>query len=73
MRKQELARRLARRSGVTPAEAADELDRVVHRIVSRLRRGERAELPGLGMFRPGRRWAFDAERGAAKGRTRGAD
>lgn len=61
MRKQDLARRLARRAGVTPAEAADQLDRVVHQIVSRLRRGERALLPGLGMFKPGRRWVFDAD------------
>lgn len=70
MRKQELAKRLARRSGVTPAEAADELDRMVHRIVAGLRRGERVALPGLGMFKPGRRWAFDFERGAGKGGPR---
>ena len=53
MRKAEIAKRLARQSGVTKAEAADELDRVVHQILSKLRRGEAAPLPGLGRFTPG--------------------
>ncbi|MCC6862318.1 MAG: HU family DNA-binding protein [Bryobacterales bacterium] len=64
MRKPELARRLAKTSRVSKAEAADQLDRVVHQIVSSLRRGRRARLPGLGEFKPGTRWEFrfDAER-----------
>ena len=59
MRKQDLAKRLAKRSGISPAEAADELDRVVHRIVSGLRKGEAVPLPGLGKFKPGRDWQFE--------------
>ena len=53
MRKPEIAKRLARQSGVTPAEAADQLDRVVHQILSKLRKGEEAPFPGLGRFTPG--------------------
>ncbi|HWQ56721.1 MAG TPA: HU family DNA-binding protein [Bryobacteraceae bacterium] len=61
MKKQDLAKRLARRSGVSPAEAADELDRMVHQIVAGLRKGEAVPLPGLGTFKPGPHWAFDFE------------
>lgn len=53
MKKAEIARRLARESGVTRAEAADRLDRVVHEILSSLRQGRKATLPGLGTFMPG--------------------
>ena len=53
MRKPEMARRLARRSGVTTAEAADRLDRAVYQILERLRKGQEAPLPGLGKFRIG--------------------
>jgi nucleoid DNA-binding protein len=72
MRKQELARRLARCSGVSPAEAADELDRVVHGILRGLRKGESVPLPGLGKFKPGRKWELEFEAEVKKGRaTRG--
>jgi nucleoid DNA-binding protein len=54
MRKPEIAKKLARRSGVTEAEAADRLDRIVYQILERLRRGHEAPLPGLGKFRVGR-------------------
>jgi len=53
MKKAEIARRLARKSGVTRAEAADRLDRVVYEILSSLRKGRKATLPGLGTFMPG--------------------
>ena len=43
----DLARRLAKRSGVSPAEAADQLDRVVNGILTHLRKGQKALLPGL--------------------------
>lgn len=61
MKKQGLAKRIAKQCGVSPAEAADQLDRVVHDIVSRLRKGEAAQLPGLGSFTPGRKWEFKFE------------
>lgn len=75
MKKQDLAARLARRSKLTKAAAADELDRVVHEILQRLRKGEPAVLPGLGTFLPGPKPSFrfesqPARRRAAKGEPR---
>jgi len=53
--KPDIAKRMARRAGVTQAEAADRLDRVVHQILLRLRRGQEANLPGLGRLKHGAR------------------
>ena len=53
MKKPGIAKRLARRSGVSEAEAADQLDRVVHQFLSKLRHGQEAPLPGLGKFTVG--------------------
>ena len=50
MKKPEIANQLARRSGVSQAEAADRVDLVVRRILARLREGKDASLPGLGRF-----------------------
>jgi len=46
----DIARNMARRAGVTPAEGADRLDRLVHQMLTNLRRGKSAPLPGLGRF-----------------------
>ncbi len=48
MRKEQIAARLARRTRLSRAEAADEVDRVVHAIIRRLRAGKPVALPGLG-------------------------
>jgi hypothetical protein len=48
MKKSEIAKKMARQSGVSHAEAADRLDRVVHQILSNLRKGKQTSLPGLG-------------------------
>ena len=61
MKKADLARRLAKRSGVSPAEAADQLDRVVNGILTHLRKGQNAMLPGLGTFTAGRSLRFKFE------------
>ena len=53
MKKHEIAKQLARQSGVTQGEAADRLDRVVIEILDRLREGKAAHFPGMGHFRPG--------------------
>jgi nucleoid DNA-binding protein len=53
MKKPDIAKRMARRTGVSEAEAADCLDRVVHQILSNLRQGRDARLSGLGIFRHG--------------------
>jgi hypothetical protein len=65
MKKPEIAKGLAEASGMTEAEAADRLDRVVNDIIARLRRGERAPLPGLGSFssKRGGKISFRRERG----------
>jgi nucleoid DNA-binding protein len=66
MRKPELAKRLARRSGLSEAEAADRLDRVVYQILGNLRRGQDAPLPGLGKFQIGRNGKIRFEQEAAR-------
>lgn len=52
MKKKQLARRLAERSHITAAAAADQLDRILNDILLRIRSGRSASLPGLGTFRP---------------------
>ncbi len=61
MKKSDLTRGIVRRTGVTHAQAADQLQRVVHEIVSSLRKGQEAPLPGLGRFTPGIKWEFEFE------------
>jgi nucleoid DNA-binding protein len=58
MKKLEIAKRLARQSGVSNAEAADQLDRVVHGILAKLRKGKTAQFPGLGLFSPGPKGSY---------------
>ena len=62
MKKTEIAKRMARRSGVSEAEAADQLDRVVYQILDKLRRGKEAPLPGLGRFHVGRNGKISFQR-----------
>ena len=64
MKKEQLARQLAKESGITPAAAADQVDRIVSEILMRVRRGESASVPGLGTFRPGRDETFLFRRGS---------
>lgn len=52
MNKKDLVEMLARQSAVTPAAAADELDRLVARILRDLRRRSPIALPGLGILTP---------------------
>ncbi|MGC8793075.1 MAG: HU family DNA-binding protein [Bryobacteraceae bacterium] len=61
MKKRDLAARLARQSGVSEADAADRLDRLVHDILRRLRQGKPVSLPGLGTLLPGARPTFRFE------------
>jgi hypothetical protein len=53
MKREDLARALAARSRstgkqLTEGQARDELDRVIHGIVTSLRQGHPAEMPGVG-------------------------
>jgi hypothetical protein len=50
MKKLEIARKMARQSGVSRAEAADRLDRIVNELLTNLKRSGQASLPGLGTF-----------------------
>ena len=63
MRKAEIARRMARHSNSSVAEAADCLDRAVNGLIRSLRRGKDARVPGLGTFSQGEdgRIAFQRE------------
>ena len=64
MKKEQLARRLAIESNITPAAAADQLDRIIHDILQRVRSGRSVSLPGLGTFHPGQKnnFQFDASK-----------
>lgn len=56
MKQKDLARELAREAGLPAAVAQDRIDELVRRIVKKLRRGQRVELPGVGklVMRTGR-------------------
>jgi hypothetical protein len=58
MNKEQLARRLAKESGISTAAAADQLDGILFSILRRVRQGRSASLPGLGTFLPGAKPAF---------------
>lgn len=53
MKKPEIAKRLARQTGVSRAEAADRLDGAVRQVLEDLRRRHESEFPGLGRLRQG--------------------
>ena len=63
MNKTDIAKRIARQSRLSQAEAADRLDRLILQIRSNLRKGRETSLPGLGKLirGPGGRLAFDPE------------
>ncbi len=70
MNKAEIVNRLAVQSGITRAEAADQLDRVVHDIIARLRRKRVAPLPGLGLFKLGPNGSIQFEKETKGARPR---
>ena len=48
MKREELARTLARQNNLSGAAARDQVDKLVHRILKSLRQGRPVELPGVG-------------------------
>jgi len=48
MKREELAKTLARETGLSKSAARNEVDELVHDILLRLRRGQPVKLPGLG-------------------------
>ncbi len=55
MKKQDIAERLARKAKVTPADAADRLDKLIHDVLAELKRGHPVALPGIGTLSRGDR------------------
>jgi len=70
MKREQLAQRLAKETGITAAAAADQLDRILNEILKRVRRGQSASLPGLGTFWPGPKPEFHFEQGLPFGARR---
>ncbi len=58
MKKEQIARQLAKESRISPAAAADEVDRILSEISKLVRKGQSASLPGLGTFQAGRKEEF---------------
>jgi len=58
MKREQLARRLAKESRMTAGAAADQVDRILSDLRKRMRQGQSASLPGLGTFRSGRKQDF---------------
>jgi nucleoid DNA-binding protein len=50
--KKQIAKMMAERCQAPEPAAADELDRIVHDIVRRLRQGKEVALPGIGRLVP---------------------
>jgi nucleoid DNA-binding protein len=71
MNKSDLSTRLAKQARVSKAQAADQVDRVVHQIVRNLRRGQPVRFPGLGSFHPGEKWQFQFDAQPRAGGKRG--
>ncbi len=51
MKESDIVLQIARETGITQGEAADQLDEVVSSILRKLKKGRSANLPGLGRFR----------------------
>jgi nucleoid DNA-binding protein len=54
MKKPAIVRRLARELQIPAADAAEQIDRVVHDIVCELKRGRKVSIPGFGTLNPAR-------------------
>ena len=65
MKKNQIARRLAKESKISTVTAADQLDRIVSDLLMRVRKGEPASLPGLGTFQPNSEKDFQFDRDSA--------
>lgn len=70
MRMDELIKQLAAASEITPAKAADEIDKLIYQILKKLRQGQTARIPGLGEFLPGRQFCPEALDAARQSRRR---
>jgi nucleoid DNA-binding protein len=71
MSKKNLTQLLAETGRMPASAAADQLDRAVHQILTQLRRGHSASLPGLGKFKPGSLPTFQFAKPKASGDKKG--
>jgi nucleoid DNA-binding protein len=62
MKKEQVARKLAKESRMTAGAAADQVDRILSDLQKRVRKGKSASLPGLGTFRSGRKQDFQFDK-----------
>lgn len=62
MKKEQLAKQLAKETRITDAAAADQVDAILNAILKRVRKGQSASLPGLGTFVAGQKEEFQFER-----------
>jgi len=53
IRMNRVIRELVKNLSVTPGEAADQVDKFVHDLRRKLRKGEQAFVPGIGVLTPG--------------------
>jgi nucleoid DNA-binding protein len=70
MKKEQLAKRLAKEAGISTAAAADQLDDILTGMLRRVRQGHTARLPGLGTFLPGAQPEFQFEQCLPPGANR---
>jgi len=48
MKREDLAKKLARKTGLSDSAARNEVDELVENILHKLRKGQQVKLPGLG-------------------------
>jgi nucleoid DNA-binding protein len=48
MTREEIAKKLARKTGLSNSEARNEVDELVHNILDKLRKGQQVKVPGVG-------------------------
>ena len=48
MKREEIAKKLARKTGLSNSEARNEVDELVHNILDKLRKGQQVKVPGVG-------------------------
>jgi nucleoid DNA-binding protein len=48
MKREEIAKKLARKTGLSDSAARNEVDDLVHNILHKLRKGQEVKLPGVG-------------------------
>jgi nucleoid DNA-binding protein len=48
MKREEIAKKLARKTGLSDTAARNEVDQLVHSILYKLRKGQQVKLPGVG-------------------------